>query len=391
MIPLIIGPLPPRSILVVCTARIGDVLLGTPVVRSLKLHWPSAQIDMLVFDGTAGALQSNPDVRDVISVPRRASLFGRLASIHHIWRRYDLAVTLRNSSVATLYCWMAGRKRIGVVAPSGKSWFRRHLLNRFAVEQDGITHVVESSRLLMSLLGIPACFDVVPPGLGKESDKLKRIDQLLTCCGSSPFVVLHMYPRFTYKMWHVEGWISVIRFARSQGYAIVLTGGGAPAEVLYAQGVASRAGGDVINLVGKLSFGETAEVIQRASLFVGPDTSVSHVAAATGIPTIVLFGPSNPVRWGPWPQGWEGHSPWKSVGSEQRGNVYLVQGIATCVPCQEEGCGKSIHSSSDCLQNLDARRVIEAATRLLGIADRNSQDSGRCGSEGTSCNRVRWS
>lgn len=372
MTPLFVEPLAPRAILVICTGRIGDVLLSTPAVHSLKLHWPGAQIDMLVFDGTAGALQNNPDIRHVISVPRRTTISERFATIRQIWRRYDLACTLRNSSVATFYCWMAGRKRIGVVAPSGKGWFRRRLLNRFAVEHDRSAHVVESSALLMGLLGIPACFDVVPPGVGNESGKLERLDQLLICGGSSPFVVLHTYPKFTYKMWHVEGWVSVIRFARSHGYAIVLTGGSAPAEVLYAQNVASRAGGDVTNLAGKLSFGETAEVIRRASLFFGPDTSVSHVAAATGIPTIVLFGPSNPVRWGPWPKGWSGRTPWKLVGSGQKGNVYLVQGTAACVPCQREGCGKSIHSSSDCLQNLDAHRVIEAAVRLLGIEPRET-------------------
>ncbi|WP_082751423.1 glycosyltransferase family 9 protein [Burkholderia sp. MSMB1459WGS] len=372
MTPLFVEPLAPRAILVICTERIGDVLLSTPAVRSLKLHWPGAQIDMLVFDGTAVALQNNPDIRHVISVPRRTTISERFATIRQIWRRYDLACTLRSSSVATFYCWMAGRTRIGVVPPSGKGWFRRRLLNHFAVEHDRSAHVVESSALLMSLLGIPACFDVVPPGVGNESGKLKRLDQLLTCGGSSSFVVVHTYPKFTYKMWHVEGWVSVIRFARSHGYAIVLTGGPAPAEVLYTKNVASRAGGDVINLAGKLSFGETAEVIRRASLFVGPDTSVSHVAAATGIPTIVLFGPSNPVRWGPWPKGWSGRSPWKLVGSGQKGNVYLVQGTAACVPCQREGCGKSIHSSSDCLQNLDAHRVIKAAAKLLRVAPRET-------------------
>lgn len=74
MTPLFVEPLAPRSILVICTGRIGDVLLSTPAVRSLKLHWPGAQIDMLVFDGTAGALQNNPDIRHVISVPWGATI-----------------------------------------------------------------------------------------------------------------------------------------------------------------------------------------------------------------------------------------------------------------------------------------------------------------------------
>jgi heptosyltransferase-3 len=108
---------PPRSILVICTGRIGDVLLATPVSRSLKARWPDAQIDMLVFSGTGGVLENNPDIRHVISVASRANLARRFAGARKIWRKYGLGCALRTSSAASLYCWMAGRKRIGVVAP----------------------------------------------------------------------------------------------------------------------------------------------------------------------------------------------------------------------------------------------------------------------------------
>ncbi|PXW23792.1 hypothetical protein C7413_15120 [Paraburkholderia silvatlantica] len=90
MTTLFVEPLAPRAIPVICTGRIGDVLLSTPAVRSLKLHWPGAQIDVLVFDGTAGALQNNPDIRHVISVPRRATISERFATIRQIWCRWRL-------------------------------------------------------------------------------------------------------------------------------------------------------------------------------------------------------------------------------------------------------------------------------------------------------------
>jgi heptosyltransferase-3 len=102
---------PPRSILIVCTGRIGDVLLSTPVARSLKSHWPNAQIDMLVFDGTAGVLENNADIRRVIPISPRAKLTKRLYEALNIWRQYDLGCSLRTSSLASFLCWMAGRKR----------------------------------------------------------------------------------------------------------------------------------------------------------------------------------------------------------------------------------------------------------------------------------------
>ena len=62
----------PRRILVVVTRRIGDVLLATPVIRSLRRHWPEAAIDMLVFRGTEGVLAGNPDIRRVLTKIGRA-------------------------------------------------------------------------------------------------------------------------------------------------------------------------------------------------------------------------------------------------------------------------------------------------------------------------------
>ena len=359
---------PPRSILVICTGRIGDVLLGTPVVRSLKAHWPHAQIDMLVFNGTGEVLENNPDIRRVISISPRAKPAGRLSDARKIWRKYDLGCSLRTSSLASFLCWTAGRKRIGIVAPARKSWLRKRMLHRFVVDRDHSLHAVQSGISLMTLLDIAPRFEVVLPAVRSQPVQLEQLERLLAPVAGKPYVVVHMYPRYTYKMWHAEGWIALLEFLRARGYAIVLTGGPAEAEMAYARDISERAGNEVINLVGKLSLAATAEVIQRARLFVGPDTSASHIAAATGTPTLVLFGPSNPVRWGPWPKDWTGDSPWETSGSGRRGNVYLLQGVGACVPCKLEGCDANIDSWSDCLLMLDANRVIDAAIVLLGIA-----------------------
>jgi heptosyltransferase-3 len=357
---------PPRTILVVCTRRIGDVLLVTPLVRSLKNRWPDAQIDMLVFRGTGGVLEHNPDIRAVISVAQRARFGERLADARRIWRRYDLACAAMSSDRASFYSWFAGRKRIGLVEPAGKSWFKHLLFNRLAVDRPAQWHTVQSGLSLLPLLDIAPCPQVVAPGV--DATGSRRLDALLAPAAGQPLAVLHAYPMYTYKMWHEEGWLALIAWLRAHGYAIALTGGPAPAEVAYVQGLAARAGGAAIELAGQLSLGETAETIRRARLFVGPDTSVTHLAAATGTATIALFGPSKPVRWGPWPQGWSAPtSPWARVGSARHDNVYLLQGTGACVPCTLEGCEAHIGSWSDCLLMLDANRVIDAAAQMLGI------------------------
>jgi heptosyltransferase III len=358
---------PPATILVICTRRLGDVLLTTPIVRSLKTRWPQAEIDMLVFEGTECVLEHNPDIRRVLTVAHRTGLAQRWRDARAIWRKYDLACAAMSSDRAGFYAWFAGRKRIGLLLPAGKSWFKRLMFNRYALENNAQQHVVQTGLALLPLVGVAPRAEVVAPGLGSDPARHAELAARLAPLRDKPYAVLHLYPMYAYKMWHSEGWLALIDWLRAQGHGVVLTGGSAPDEVAYAADIAQRAGADVLNLVGSLSLGATAQVIRAARLFVGPDTSASHIAAATGTPTVALFGPSNPVRWGPWPQGWQAAtSPWKLTGSGRHGNVYLVQGAGDCVPCKLEGCEAHLRSWSDCLLMLDANRVIDAACELLG-------------------------
>jgi heptosyltransferase-3 len=92
------------------------------------------------------------------------------------------------------------------------------------------------------------------------------------------------------------------------------------------------------------------------------------LAAAVGTPTVALFGPSNPVKWGPWPKGYaEGRDPYRLKGTQRVNNVVLLQGEGDCVPCMQEGCDRHNGSLSICLQNLPARRVIDALCELLNL------------------------
>lgn len=362
----------PESILVVATRRIGDVLLTTPIVRSLKARWPDTPIDMLVFRGTEGVLEGNPDIRRVIVVAQRAGLGERLRDAARLWRRYDLACAALSSDRPRYYTWFAGRRRVGLVDPNRVNLWTRFLLNRIAINDHQHEHTVISTLALAPAIGVEPVPEVVAPGLGGDPAQRERFDALLASslaiAAGQPLVVLHPYPMFAYKQWRRDGWVELIGWLRGLGYAIALSGGPAANEREYAEQIATAAGGEVLNLVGRLSFGESAELVRRARLFVGPDTGATHVAAATGTPVIALFGPSDPVRWGPWPQGWRGQgNPWPLVGSGRRGQVFLLQGEGSCVPCRKEGCERHVGSYSDCLLQMSTARVAAVAAEMLGL------------------------
>ena len=351
---------PPRRILLICTQRIGDVLLATPLARSLKQAWPEAELHFLVFKGTEGVLMGNPDVDRIIAFPHRTGWRGKLAQFRQLWRRYDLAVSAIATDRARLYGWVGAAFRIGFVAEQEKG--KTLLLDRWLQFDDRDTHTVSMGLRLTALLGIAPCYQVVPPALAH--DARDALFARLSSLKPHNYAVLHPSPKFAYKMWRREGWIELAEWLRRQGLQVVLTGGPDPDEKTYADAIARQA--PVLDLTGALSLAETAELIGRAKLFIGPDTAATHIAAATGVPTIALFGPSNPVKWGPWPRSWNrSESPWPWRGGGRQGNVQLIQGPGDCVPCLLEGCDRHIGSTSLCLQGISTDTVAAAAQAMM--------------------------
>ncbi|VBD52552.1 lipopolysaccharide core biosynthesis heptosyltransferase [Burkholderia pseudomallei] len=353
------------------------MLLTTPLVRSLKARWPDAQIDMIVFRGTEGVLEHNPDIRRVITVAPRARPKERIADALRIWRKYDLACAAISSDRARFYAFFAGRRRIGLVDPGRLTRLTRFILNGIVLDEHRDVHTVTSNLSLADALDVPRCADVVAPGIGDDPAARARFDAKLygtpALSRGEPYIVLHPYPMFRYKQWHEDGWVDLVRWARSSGFAVALSGGPAQAERDYAARIARAAGEPVLNMTGELSFGESAEMFRHARLFIGPDTGATHVAAACGVPTIALFGPSNPTRWGPRPAHWPaGDEPWPLRGSGRRGNVYLLQGEGDCVPCKLEGCDRHLDSWSRCLSELPSARVIGVAAAMLGFDAANA-------------------
>jgi heptosyltransferase-3 len=354
---------PPRSVLIVATRRIGDVLLATPLARSVKRAWPEAAVDALVFEGTQGALLANPDLRGVLTVPERPGLAAHLAFLARIARRYDLALSTQHGDRATLYAWLAGRWRAGLLNDTPKERWKRSVLQQWVPFDDLNTHTVRMNLGLASTLGIPLNGEVVVTWTAEEERAAAR---LIGKDDGRPLAVLHPYPKFNYKMWRPEGWIELGRRLTAAGYRLAITGGADDEELPYNGHIVRALPGDSIAAAGELTFGASACLVSRARVYIGPDTALTHVAAALGVPTVALFGPTNCVKWGPWPRGHSADSnPWRRLGTQRQGNVLLLQGTNACVPCHLEGCDRRVESYSDCLQELPVERVFAAVQEMV--------------------------
>lgn len=347
----------------VVTRRIGDVLLATPLIRSLKAAWPQTAVDALVFDGTEGVLAANSDVRRILAVPARPGWLWHLRFVLALRRRYDIALSLLNGSRPTLYASVAGRRSIGLQLAEPTGAWRRRLLDDWVPFDNLNTHTVLMHLALADALGVPRRADVVAAWSAEDE---RQVDALLGARGSPPLAVLHVFPKYHYKMWRRDGWIEVARWLAARGFRLALAGSGEADELAFVGELARAMPAGTINAAGRLSLGASACLVSRARIYVGTDTAMTHVAAALGTPTVALYGPTNPVKWGPWPRGHAPDAnPWRRCGSQRVGNVYLLQGLGACVPCHLEGCERNIESASDCLQQLPPARAISAIEQLL--------------------------
>jgi len=353
-----------KSILVVTTRQIGDVLLTTPLIRAARQRWPEANIDVLGFKGTLGVLRANPDIRKLIETPARLGWRGVLKLLGQ-WNRYDLALVAQPSDRAHIIGWISAKKRSGIV-PAGTSsgWLKNKLLDHVVISQGDTSdvHVTQEKIELLApwLNGEKPTPQVVPP---TATPLPRAIAQIL----QPGAVVVHAPSMWNYKQWPLAHYRVLVQSLLQQGRQVVLTGtSGARDQECVAPLLGLAAAPQLVNATGQLDFGQLTTLFQQSALYIGPDTSISHLAAATGIPMIAIFGPTNPQRWAPWPAGADELTFFvPSALQQQAGNVRLLQGAQSCVPCSRAGCENHVNSRSDCLISISPERVLAQVEQIL--------------------------
>lgn len=346
----------PSRILVISLRFLGDTLLTTPLLNSLKKAYPKAQIDVLVYQQNAPILAGNPAVAKCITSPQHLTKKAYFKLLWQIFRRYELAISTQTGDRPCVYAFLAAAVRIGLVPnPTQKGGFKRYLFQRWQSFAIPKTHTVLDLLQLCQLLAIKPVYELTPPATTEPCN-----------ISTKPYVVLHIKPQWRYKQWTEEGWIAIAEYLNQQGLQILLSGSPLIEEINYLTQMQTRFPQHTLNLAGKVSLSQLAKIIEQAQLFIGPDTGITHLAAATGVKTLALFGPSDPVKWSPWPKSYHSNTPpFREKGCQQVNNVYLIQGLQACVACGLEGCNNNPQSYSACLDMITVEQVKKTIDRAL--------------------------
>jgi lipopolysaccharide heptosyltransferase II len=355
------------SILAIKLADVGDVVLVTPALDSLRQAHPEARIDALVTPWSADLLRHTGlvdhlyllDRHRIDALARRpapsllayalrvlAPLRGRYSAVllfHH------LTTPLGSLKHGLITLSTGAARRVGL--DNGRGWWFLNMR-----EQDrgfGAKHEAEYWLSLAALLGADPHSGRLRVGWGAEHHQRAR--QLLLPLCRRPLVCIapgtgSFAPA---RRWPVEGFLQVARWIVGEGGGSVAVVGTATERPLGRHLADHLPPQHCLDLTGLTSLPELAAIISLCDLYIGNDSGATQVALAVGTPTVAIFGPSNVRAWGPF--------------RTDAAQVVRMEGLA-CSPCLYRSRSVGLRfgcSDRFCLTGLGAERVMAAAEALL--------------------------
>jgi ADP-heptose:LPS heptosyltransferase len=269
----ILERLPERGRIAVVRIRsMGDCILTTPALSILKRALPDASIAVVVEDRFRALFEGNPDVSEIL---------GPDWSAVRKWRA-DLCLNLHGGGSSARITAFSGARFRGGFAHFRYPWIYNARIPR-AQEILGVDRKVHTAEHLASAVFYLGAERVEIPRARLFAEKAKTPGR--------PYVVIHPLAAAADKTWPGERFVEVARYLeKTWELEPVFVGG--PGEDLFAF--------RNWRTVAGAALAEIKSLIAGASLFVGNDSGPAHMAAAFGIPVVVIFGSSDPVVWAPW-------------------------------------------------------------------------------------------
>jgi heptosyltransferase-1 len=336
------------NILIVKLSAIGDVVHTLPSLGALRRHFPDAHITWIIEEASADLIENHPYIDRVI-ISRRKQWIKNLKNMKNLGptlkeirqfigtlrdRPYDIAIDFHGLFKSSVVVAISGAKRkIGYRSMQELSGLFVHEKIYEDMEKHAVDRYLDLTRYLGADVGKPEF--LIP--LGEENRR--RVETLLKehkIDEERPFVAVNPVAFWKTKLWEENKFAELCdRIAGEMNTKVVFTGGGnedVVERIQYMMNFYSA------NLVGKTSLRDLAYLYGLASMVVTTDSGPMHIAAAVGTPTVALFGPTDPLRTGPYG---EGHR--------------VIRKGLHCSPCFKKEC-----NTVRCMKEITVDEVFDA-------------------------------
>ncbi|KPF69307.1 hypothetical protein IP84_05315 [beta proteobacterium AAP99] len=346
-----------KSILVIRWGAIGDLLMTTPLLRTLRTRWPGVHISFVCDHGLAGVVRATGLVDEVIGINKRTEYtLSTLPALRKRLRQrsYDLALDLQPVFRSRFLAWLSGARTVLHVPRDPQ----------FGPGRPARRSAAENFVAVLGPLGIENALDGLHLSYTPGSAAAERAAALLASLhvNAGTYVLVNPGASAANRRWpadHLRQTMLALR-ARHPMLAILLIGG--PGDIAQIQSLRIEEMQDpkIHVLLGTVDLETTAALMAVSAATLSTDTGPMHLAAAVNAPLVALFGPTSPARTGPARRG-------PALGDAPRARLDPItlqdQSDLPCRPCDKRDCARG---DLACIQRVLPATVVDAIDRQLG-------------------------
>jgi lipopolysaccharide heptosyltransferase II len=338
-----------QSILVIKLRAIGDVLLSTVVLKSLRAAYPDARIDFLTEKPARLVVEGNPNLNDVLVFdPKTDGGVRLIASVRS--RKYDMVIDLFGNPRSAIVTAFSGAKfRVGY-----RFGWRERCYNIVIQPRGGDVHNTQFNLDALGVLDVPVGDRGVyfPCSEDARAFAAKFFEEQRL--GGNFVVALNAGGGWITKRWRPHSYAALgDRLAKEFNAAILLVWG--PGEESVARAIKESMSAEAV-LIPAANLTQLAAILERCSAMVTNDSGPMHIASAMGTPVVAIFGPTRPDLQGP-------------VLST---SVVVRRESLVCLGCNYTECP----IGNPCMEELTVDEVFTAFTHLLAKMNLNVQSGG---------------
>lgn len=326
-----------KRILCIKPRGIGDIVLSTIIIDNLKAHFPDASIDYLTEKFAKPAIEHNPDINNIITMSKGE--FPLKVAVK-LWKhRYNLILDLWSNPRTAQISFLSGVKyRVGFAYRG-----RKYAYNILATSGRGDVHSAEHNLELLRAIDVPVISRNIRHYVSSEDSAFG--EEFIGQNFKADEKIFGIIPAggWESKRCDASKWVEICSAVSEKFNArfLLLWGPGDEKDALYIK----KALPSLSVIAPKTELNEMTGLISKCDFILANDSGPMHISAALGIPTLGIFGPTNPKAHGPY----------------SKNSAYVIKDDLSCIICNKLTCP----FNHECMIELPVDKVLDQIIRII--------------------------